>query len=206
MLLSGCTEWVLWVWYCSQIVNRFFDPDIDLRLWMSSLSLILVWGCTEWLHPALRFCYIELNFHLSLSLQLWGCLCSCFLALRTFLMRSLNFWFWYAIGVKIVWNIYAKLLHICVWNTYRGVWKGYGTKECNIVTNMTSQFCRPQLKCDGTRWRAGGEVKGKLANAVGSQESSHYLGTRCIQRYYHCCAHFGCQQSTELTPPPPPPI
>ena len=27
---------------------------------------------------------------------------------------------------------------------------------------------RVQLKCDGTRWRTGGEVKGKLANGVGS--------------------------------------
>jgi len=39
---------------------------------------------------------------------------------------------------------------------------------------------RLQLKCDGT----GGEVKGKLANGVGSQYSSHYLGTWCIQHYY----------------------
>ena len=30
----------------------------------------------------------------------------------------------------------------------------------------------------------GGEVKGKLANAVGSQYPSHYLGTWCIQHYY----------------------
>ena len=29
-----------------------------------------------------------------------------------------------------------------------------------------------------------GEVKGKLANAVGNQYPSHYLGTRCIQHYY----------------------
>ena len=29
-----------------------------------------------------------------------------------------------------------------------------------------------------------GEVKGKLANGVGSQYSSHYLGTWCIQHYY----------------------
>jgi len=43
------------------------------------------------------------------------------------------------------------------------------------------QFRRIQLKCDGTRWRTGGEVKGKLANAVGSQSLSHYLGTCCIQ-------------------------
>jgi len=30
----------------------------------------------------------------------------------------------------------------------------------------------------------GGEVKGKLVNAVGSQYPSHYLGTWCIQHYY----------------------
>jgi len=45
-------------------------------------------------------------------------------------------------------------------------------------------FGRVQLKCDSTRWRLGGEVKGKLANGVGSQYPSHYLGTRCIQHYY----------------------
>jgi len=39
---------------------------------------------------------------------------------------------------------------------------------------------RVQLKCDGTRWRTGGEVNGKLVNGVGSQYSSHYLGTWCI--------------------------
>jgi len=34
-------------------------------------------------------------------------------------------------------------------------------------------------------------VKGKLANAVGSQYPSHYLGTCCIQHYYRWCAHLG---------------
>jgi hypothetical protein len=34
---------------------------------------------------------------------------------------------------------------------------------------------RLQLKCDGTRWRTGGEVTGKLANGVGSHYPSHYL-------------------------------
>jgi hypothetical protein len=38
-----------------------------------------------------------------------------------------------------------------------------------------------QSKCDGTRWRTRGEVKGKLANGVGIQYPSHYLGTWCIQ-------------------------
>jgi hypothetical protein len=36
------------------------------------------------------------------------------------------------------------------------------------------------MKRDGTRWRTGGEVKWKLANGVGSQYPSHYLGTWCI--------------------------
>ena len=65
--------------------------------------------------------------------------------------------------------------------------------------------CRVQLKPDVTRWRTRGEVKGKLANGVGSQYSSHYFGTWCIQYYYHYyrwCAHLGSLKSTELTPPP----
>ena len=36
---------------------------------------------------------------------------------------------------------------------------------------------RAQLKRDGTKWWTGGEVKGTLANGVGSQYPSHYLGT-----------------------------
>jgi hypothetical protein len=55
-----------------------------------------------------------------------------------------------------------------------------------------------QLKCDGTRWRTGEEVKGKLANRVGSQYSSHYLGTWCGQHYYRWCAHLGYLQWTRL--------
>ena len=38
-----------------------------------------------------------------------------------------------------------------------------------------------------------GKWRWKLANAVGSQYSSHYLGTWCIQHYYRWCAHLGCQ-------------
>jgi len=48
---------------------------------------------------------------------------------------------------------------------------------------------RVQLKCDGTRWRRGGEGKGKLTNGVGSQYTSHYLGTWCIQHYCLWCVH-----------------
>jgi len=52
---------------------------------------------------------------------------------------------------------------------------------------------RVQLKCDGTRWHTGGDVKGKLANGVCSQYPSHYLATWFIQHYYRWCAHLGCQ-------------
>ena len=34
---------------------------------------------------------------------------------------------------------------------------------------------RVQLKRNGTRWRTGGEVKGKLPNGMGSQYPSHHL-------------------------------
>jgi len=52
-------------------------------------------------------------------------------------------------------------------------------------TPVVVEHCgRVQLKCDGTRRLTGGEVKGKLANGVGSQYPSHYLGTWCVQHYY----------------------
>jgi len=59
-----------------------------------------------------------------------------------------------------------------------------------------------RVKPDVTRRRTGGEVKGKLANGVGSRYSAHYLGTWCIQHYYRWRAHHDYQQSTVLTPPP----
>jgi len=52
------------------------------------------------------------------------------------------------------------------------------------MKSINVEASRLHLKCDGTRWRTGGEMKGKLANGVGSQYSSHYLGTWCIQHYY----------------------
>jgi len=61
--------------------------------------------------------------------------------------------------------------------------------------------CRARSEPGGTRWRTGGEVKGKLANGLGSQYSSRHLRTWSIQHYSSWCAHLGCKQSTELMPP-----
>jgi len=73
------------------------------------------------------------------------------------------------------------------------------------TTRMTllESSVRLQLKCDGTRWRTGGEVKGKLANGVGSQYSSHYHGIWCIQHYYRWCSHLGYTvvDWTDASPP-----
>jgi hypothetical protein len=61
-----------------------------------------------------------------------------------------------------------------------------GTRTRRSVSVNRRKYSRVQLKRDGTRRRTGEEVKGKLANGVGSQYYSHYLGTWCIQHYYHC--------------------
>ena len=75
---------------------------------------------------------------------------------------------------------------------------------------MIRQYCvvfrelvlsRVQLRCDGARWRTGGEVKGKLVNGVGSQYPSHYLRTWCIQHYYRWCAA-GSRLSRRPSSPP----
>ena len=68
------------------------------------------------------------------------------------------------------------------------------SEYCNMLLTLdtrNTEAGRVQLKCDGTQWRTGGEVKGKLANGVGSQYSSRYLRTWCIQHYYCWCAHLG---------------
>ena len=64
---------------------------------------------------------------------------------------------------------------------------------CVWLHTSLYEYCSLQLKCDGTRWSTGREVKGKLANGVSGQYSSHYLGTWFIQHYYRWCAHLGCQ-------------
>jgi len=69
----------------------------------------------------------------------------------------------------------------------------YFQHNCCVFPPLHTKMCRLQLKCDGTRWRTGGKVKGKLANGVGSHYPSHYLRTWCIQHFYRWCAHLGCQ-------------
>ena len=53
---------------------------------------------------------------------------------------------------------------------------------------------RVRLKPDGTRWRTGGEVKGKLANGVGSQYS-HTTSERGVSSFTNADAHISAASS-----------
>jgi len=87
-----------------------------------------------------------------------------------------------------VWEIQTFTLSLsCRPGTVHGCARHQGA----LVQHMI--ICRVHLKYDGTQWRTGEKVKGKLANAVSIQYSSHYLGTWCIQHYYRWCARLGCQ-------------
>jgi len=70
-------------------------------------------------------------------------------------------------------------------------------------TNIHTEYVEPSWNVMTHGDAQQGKWRGKLANVVGSQYPSHYLGRWCIQHYYRWCAHLGCQLSTELTSPPP---
>ena len=67
----------------------------------------------------------------------------------------------------------------CV-NSYRGV----PTFQRILLLDSTQRryVATVRLKCDSTWWRTGEEVKGKLANGVGSQYSSHYPALQPLMR------------------------
>ena len=56
--------------------------------------------------------------------------------------------------------------------SHRGLrWAQNKQPKPNKLVTLTQKCSRVRLKSDGTRWRTGGEVKGKLANGVSSQYS-----------------------------------
>jgi hypothetical protein len=58
--------------------------------------------------------------------------------------------------------------------------------------NVKSGILRSE--CGGTRWRTGGEVKGKLANGVDSQYS-HTTSERGVSRITNADAHTSAASS-----------
>ena len=59
---------------------------------------------------------------------------------------------------------------------------------------LVLDFSRVRLKPDGTRWHTGGEVKGKLANGVGSQYS-HTTSERGVSSITTADAHTSAASS-----------
>ena len=64
----------------------------------------------------------------------------------------------------------CTLLHIWQWNYKRVVW-ARGVSKRHAGSKEQILYGRARLEPGGKRWRTGGEVKGKLANGVGSHYS-----------------------------------
>ena len=82
--------------------------------------------------------------------------------------------------------------------------------NCNYIWHLSNRICyRPltwrsrngvQRSVLESNWNVlahgdarEGKWRGNWRNGVGSQYSSHYFGTWCIQHYYRWCAHLGWQ-------------
>ena len=74
---------------------------------------------------------------------------------------------------------------------YMQLWWPYATRS-RMARAIGSGILRSE--CDGTRWRTGGEVKGKLANGVGSQHS-HTTSERGVSTITNACAHTSAASS-----------
>ena len=69
------------------------------------------------------------------------------------------------------------------------------TKDTHTHTHThTLRICILRSECDGTRWRTGGDLKGKLANGVGSQYS-HTTSQRGISTITNADAHTSAASS-----------
>ena len=68
----------------------------------------------------------------------------------------------------------------------------------HLVSNLSIARSEP----DGTWWRTGGEVKGKDANGVGSQQPRTVRRNTVYTIAVRWSALLDCQQSIELRPPP----
>jgi len=62
--------------------------------------------------------------------------------------------------------------------------------------------CRVETESDGTRWRTGGEVKGKEANGVGSQQSGT-VSEHILSSITTADAHTSAASSRMNWHPPP---
>jgi len=74
-------------------------------------------------------------------------------------------------------------------------WLGFRPPAACVESSDTTMVVgRVRLRPDGTRWRTGGEVKGKMANGVGSQYS-HTTSERGVSTITYADAHTSAASS-----------
>ena len=94
--------------------------------------------------------------------------------------------------------LFQDTVSTVVKKTSRGsleLWSKAGLPEFDVVGRARSEP-------GGTRWRTGGEVKGKLVNGVGSQYS-HATSERGVSRITQADAHTSAASSRLNWHPPP---
>ena len=120
-----------------------------LNVNMQHVSVAWVVFYSWFLHRLLLLCSIYFSF-------------SSFHPSSALLLLCLNFWTWQTAGfVECRWTSNG----ISPFHVMKGS-RGIASLIFNLWKGLDGG--RVHLKYDGTRWRTGGEVKGKLANGVGS--------------------------------------
>jgi hypothetical protein len=94
-------------------------------------------------------------------------------------------------NIKIVWRPCFSKHYMRGWEKEDGHKIYRRALRTLILLQCMPRRNRLQLKCGGTRWHTGEEMKGKMANGVGSHYPSNYLGIWCIQHYYRWWAQLG---------------
>jgi len=76
--------------------------------------------------------------------------------------------------------------------------------QCRFCCTGSIVENRLHLKCDATLWRTGGEVKGKLENAVGIASTLHTTSEHGVSSITNADAHTSAASSRLNCPPPSP--
>ena len=136
-----------------------------------------IWGHSWWTVAWWQMMCLTL----SCAVSHWSERCPCTEThLTLFSLYNILSFVGHMISLHVLLNIVSYFYNWNLWYKYIELTRG----EPDNSLSWYFVHGRLQLKYDGTRWCTVGEVKGKLANWVGSQYPSHYFGTWCIQHYY----------------------
>jgi len=125
--------------------------------------------------------------------------------LKKCLMLEIMYW----LVVDSSWNVKAH--GDAREGKWRGIWwmqwvgSTLHTTSEYAVSSITTADAHSSAVSSRLNWRPPADLNGQ-ANAVGSQYSSHYLRTWCIQHYYRWCRTIRLPVVDWNNAPPPKPI